>query len=64
MTDWTFTLKDGLKDEYGTEVKAEEIYYAVSRLLRHRDIQDSKIGGMYNDNVRGMATFQTMYVTQ
>jgi peptide/nickel transport system substrate-binding protein len=27
-------------------------------------IRGSKIGGMYNDNVRGMPTFQTMYVTQ
>ncbi|MBF4768904.1 hypothetical protein ISU10_14145 [Nocardioides agariphilus] len=26
-------------------------------------IRGSKIGGMYNDNVRGMPTFQTMYVT-
>jgi peptide/nickel transport system substrate-binding protein len=27
-------------------------------------IRGSKIGGMYNDNVRGMPTFQTMYITQ
>jgi hypothetical protein len=27
-------------------------------------IRGSKIGGMFNDNVRGMPTFQTMYITQ
>jgi len=27
-------------------------------------IRGSKIGGMYNDNVRGMPTFQTMYITK
>jgi peptide/nickel transport system substrate-binding protein len=27
-------------------------------------IRGSKIGGMYNDNVRGMPSFQTMYITQ
>jgi peptide/nickel transport system substrate-binding protein len=27
-------------------------------------IRGTKIGGMYNDNVRGMPTFQTMYITQ
>ena len=27
-------------------------------------IRGSRIGGMDNDNVRGMPTFQTMYVTQ
>jgi hypothetical protein len=27
-------------------------------------IRGSKIGGMANDNVRGMPTFATMYVTQ
>ena len=27
-------------------------------------IRGSKIGGMFNDNVRGMPTFETMYVTQ
>ena len=27
-------------------------------------IRGSKIGGMYNDNVRGMPTFQPMYITQ
>ena len=29
--DWTFTLKDGLKYEDGTPVKAEDIVYAIKR---------------------------------
>ena len=33
--------------------------YAGSAIIR-----GSRVGGMYNDNVRGMPTFQTMYTTQ
>jgi peptide/nickel transport system substrate-binding protein len=38
---------------------AVNVGYAGTAIIR-----GSKIGGMYNDNVRGMPTFQTMYVTQ
>src|SRR3954447_9725540 len=30
-TEWTFTLRDGLKYEDGTPVKAEDVAYAISR---------------------------------
>ena len=30
-TEWTFTLRDGLKYEDGTDVKAEDVAYAISR---------------------------------
>ena len=28
-TEWTFTLKDGIKYEDGTDVKAEDVAYAI-----------------------------------
>ena len=34
--EWTFTLRDGLKYEDGTPVKAEDVAYAIKRVLRDR----------------------------
>jgi peptide/nickel transport system substrate-binding protein len=44
----------------------EEKYYPAVNLGYSGTaiIRGSKIGGMHNDNVRGMPTFQTMYLTQ
>ncbi|MEO6509491.1 MAG: ABC transporter substrate-binding protein [Nocardioides sp.] len=39
-TEWTFTLKDGLKYEDGTDVKAEDIAYAVSRSFAIDELPD------------------------
>ena len=35
-TEWTFTLRDGLKYEDGTDVKAEDVAYAHLPLVRDR----------------------------
>ena len=45
---------------------SNEVYYPAVNLgyTGTAIIRGSKIGGMYNDNVRGMPTFQTMYITQ
>jgi len=39
-TEWTFTLKDGLKYEDGTDVKAEDVAYAVSRSFAIEELPD------------------------
>ncbi len=39
-TAWTFTLRDGLKYEDGTEVKAEDIAYAISRSFAIDELPD------------------------
>jgi len=40
MTEWSFTLKDGLKYEDGTPVKAEDIAYAISRSFAIEELPD------------------------
>jgi peptide/nickel transport system substrate-binding protein len=44
-TEWTFTLKDGLKYEDGTDVKAEDVAYAVKRTFAIAELPD---GPTYN----------------
>jgi len=39
-TEWTFTLKDGLKYEDGTDVKAEDVAYAISRSFAIEELPD------------------------
>jgi len=39
-TEWTFTLKDGLKYEDGTDVKAEDVAYAVARSFAIEELPD------------------------
>src|SRR4029453_830262 len=39
-TEWTFTLKDGLKYEDGTDVKAEDIAYAIARSFAIEELPD------------------------
>ena len=39
-TEWTFTLRDGLKYEDGTDVKAEDVAYAVSRSFAIEELPD------------------------
>ncbi len=39
-TEWTFTLKDGLKYEDGTDVKAEDVAYAISRSFAIDELPD------------------------
>ena len=39
-TEWTFTLRDGLKYEDGTEVKAEDVAYAISRSFAIEELPD------------------------
>jgi peptide/nickel transport system substrate-binding protein len=39
-TAWTFTLRDGLKYEDGTPVKAEDVAYAVSRSFAIEELPD------------------------
>jgi peptide/nickel transport system substrate-binding protein len=39
-TEWTFTLKDGLKYEDGSDVKAEDIAYAVKRSFAIAELPD------------------------
>ncbi len=39
-TEWTFTLKDGLKYEDGTPVKAEDVAYAVKRSFAIAELPD------------------------
>ena len=40
MTEWSFTLKDGLKYEDGSPVKAEDIAYAISRSFAIEELPD------------------------
>jgi peptide/nickel transport system substrate-binding protein len=40
FTEWTFTLKDGLKYEDGTPVKAQDIAYAISRSFAIEELPD------------------------
>ena len=40
MTEWTFTLKDGLKYEDGSDVKAEDIAYAIERSFAIEELPD------------------------
>src|SRR3954452_1150383 len=42
---WTFTLRDGLKYEDGTPVKAEDVAYAVKRSFAVKELPD---GPLYN----------------
>ncbi len=44
-TEWTFTLRDGLKYEDGTDVKAEDVAYAVKRSFAIAELPD---GPTYN----------------
>jgi peptide/nickel transport system substrate-binding protein len=44
-TEWTFTLKDGLKYEDGSDVRAEDIAYAVKRSFAIAELPD---GPTYN----------------
>jgi peptide/nickel transport system substrate-binding protein len=44
-TEWTFTLRDGLKYEDGTPVKAEDVAYAVKRSFAIAELPD---GPTYN----------------
>ena len=39
-TEWTFTLRDGLKYEDGTDVKAEDVAYAISRSFAIEELPD------------------------
>jgi peptide/nickel transport system substrate-binding protein len=39
-TEWTFTLKEGLKYEDGTDVKPEDVAYAVSRSFAIEELPD------------------------
>ncbi len=39
-TEWTFTLRDGLKYEDGTDVKPEDIAYAISRSFAIEELPD------------------------
>ena len=39
-TEWTFTLRDGLKYEDGTDVKAEDVAYAVARSFAIEELPD------------------------
>lgn len=39
-TEWTFTLRDGLKYEDGTDVKAEDVAYAVKRSFAIAELPD------------------------
>jgi len=39
-TEWTFTLRDGLKYEDGTPVKAEDVAYAIKRSFAIEEIPD------------------------
>jgi peptide/nickel transport system substrate-binding protein len=39
-TEWTFTLRDGLKYEDGTPVKAEDVAYAVARSFAIAELPD------------------------
>ena len=44
-TEWTFTLRDGLRYEDGTEVKAEDVAYAIKRSFAIKELPD---GPTYN----------------
>ncbi|RYU15277.1 ABC transporter substrate-binding protein [Nocardioides iriomotensis] len=44
-TEWTFTLRDGLKYEDGTAVKAEDVAYAIKRSFAIAELPD---GPTYN----------------
>src|SRR5690348_6510831 len=44
-TEWTFTLRDGLKYEDGTPVKAEDVKYAIERSFAVDELPD---GPTYN----------------
>jgi len=39
-TEWTFTLRDGLKYEDGTDVKAEDVAYAIARSFAIEELPD------------------------
>ncbi|QNN52523.1 ABC transporter substrate-binding protein [Nocardioides mesophilus] len=39
-TEWTFTLRDGLKYEDGTDVKAEDVAYAIKRSFAIAELPD------------------------
>ncbi len=39
-TEWTFTLKDGLKYEDGTDVKAADVAYAIARSFAIEELPD------------------------
>ncbi|HET6625731.1 MAG TPA: ABC transporter substrate-binding protein [Nocardioidaceae bacterium] len=39
-TEWTFTLRDGLKYEDGTDVKAEDVAYAIKRSFAIEELPD------------------------
>jgi peptide/nickel transport system substrate-binding protein len=42
-TEWTFTLKDGIKYEDGTEVTAEDVAYAVKRSFALDELPDGPV---------------------
>ena len=39
-TEWTFTLRDGLRYEDGTDVKAEDVAYAIKRTFAIEELPD------------------------
>jgi peptide/nickel transport system substrate-binding protein len=57
--DWTFTLKDGLKYEDGSPVKAEDVAYAVKRSFAQEELPG---GPTYqNDFLKGGDTYKGPY---
>jgi peptide/nickel transport system substrate-binding protein len=57
--DWTYTLKDGLKYEDGTAVKAEDIAYAIKRSFAQEELPG---GPTYqNDTFKGGDTYKGPY---
>ena len=57
--DWTFTLKDGLKYEDGSPVKAEDVAYAIKRSFAQEELPG---GPTYqNDFFKGGDTYKGPY---
>ncbi|MDI4659356.1 ABC transporter substrate-binding protein, partial [Xanthobacter autotrophicus] len=64
-TEWTFTLRDGLKYEDGTDVKAEDIAYAISRSFAIEALPDGPTYPLQffkdGDTYKGPYTDKTPY---
>ena len=41
-TEWTFTLRDGLKYEAGTDVTADDVAYAIKRSIAREELPDGQ----------------------